>query len=563
MIGLGADPKRKTGMAGARKTEAAFMRIAACAGKRLSQCFVVVLAVACSGKPTWANPVIEYSITPPPTSPYSYLSGGITAGPDGNLWFTEQYIDSQIWKVTTTGTFTDYSLGAYAEPTAITAGPDGNLWFAQNSSPSVQIGTITTTGTFTGYPIPPPGEFSDLYGAAGITAGPDGNLWFTENESNYIVKVTTTGAFTAYPIPTASSLPYGITGGPDGNLWFTEQIGKIGKVTPTGTFTEYPVPGGEPGGITVGPDGNLWFTERVGKVGKITTTGTVTVYTITSNDGPWGITAGPDGNLWVTENGGIGRITTMGAFTEYPIPTTNSGAFGITAGPDGNLWFTEDQALKIGVLNPLDPPPTTTPTNTSLPTNTPTTTPTATITPTPAATNTPTTTPTATICAATPLSGCRTAAKSLLLIAESAETSKDKLLWKWVKGQATTQAEFGNPTTTAAYAFCVYDGSGFLLGAKIPPSATNWSALASTGYSYNDGAGSADGIDKVLLKGSTQDNAKALLKAKGSNVPLATLGNLPLPVTVQLHNQASGLCLEGVYTSAGKNTTSQFKAKAP
>jgi hypothetical protein len=48
-------------------------------------------------------------------------------------------------------------------------------------------------------------------------------------------------------------------------------------------------------------------------------------------------------------------------------------------------------------------------------------------------------------------------------------------------------------------------------------------------------------------------------------MPAVTLGNLPLPVTVQLHNQASGRCLEGVYTDVGvtKDTPSQFKAKTP
>jgi hypothetical protein len=153
----------------------------------------------------------------------------------------------------------------------------------------------------------------------------------------------------------------------------------------------------------------------------------------------------------------------------------------------------------------------------------------------------------------------------LVLIGKNADTTKDKLLWKWVNGQATSEGELGDPTTTASYALCAYDGSGFLLGAKIPPSAAHWSALGSTGYKYSDTTGSADGIDKVLLKGSTQNNAKAVLKGKGSNVPVVTLGNLPLPVTVQLHNQVSGLCLEGVYTSGGvtKNTGSQFKAKAP
>ena len=38
--------------------------------------------------------------------------------------------------------------------------------------------------------------------------------------------------------------PLGIAAGPDGNLWFTEAAtgNRIGRITPTGTITEYPLP---------------------------------------------------------------------------------------------------------------------------------------------------------------------------------------------------------------------------------------------------------------------------------------------------------------------------------
>src|SRR5690242_9029281 len=52
--------------------------------------------------------------------------GAIAAGPDGNLWFTN---DDSIGRITPAGvvsTFTDPSIGS---PSGIAAGPDGNLWF--------------------------------------------------------------------------------------------------------------------------------------------------------------------------------------------------------------------------------------------------------------------------------------------------------------------------------------------------------------------------------------------------------------------------------------------------
>src|SRR5690349_6951631 len=58
----------------------------------------------------------------------------ITAGPDGNLWFTE-YLGDRIGKITTAGVVSEYSSGitAGAGPYDITAGPDGNLWFTEST----------------------------------------------------------------------------------------------------------------------------------------------------------------------------------------------------------------------------------------------------------------------------------------------------------------------------------------------------------------------------------------------------------------------------------------------
>src|SRR5437867_1070567 len=41
-----------------------------------------------------------------------------------------------------------------SNPIGITAGRDGNLWFTENNGS--QIGRITTAGTVTGYPVPTP-----------------------------------------------------------------------------------------------------------------------------------------------------------------------------------------------------------------------------------------------------------------------------------------------------------------------------------------------------------------------------------------------------------------------
>ncbi len=166
---------------------------------------------------------------------------------------------------------------------------------------------------------------------------------------------------------------------------------------------------------------------------------------------------------------------------------------------------------------------------------------------------------------ATPLTTCLTAEKSMLFIKQKDAGAKDKLLWKWIKGGSATQAELGNPTSTADYSLCVYAGgtNDLIAAADIPPSATAWESIGSKGYKYQDTNAAEDGVTKVIVKGSESNKSKALLKGKGSNLPDPTLGSLPFPVTTQLVNRETGVCMEGVFSSAIKNDASQFKAKNP
>jgi virginiamycin B lyase len=277
---------------------------------------------------------------------------GITAGPDGALWFTESgvgYFD-KIGRISTTGVITEFPVPtAGGDAWDIAAGSDGALWFTEANGKN--IGRITTAGAITEFPIPSDNE------PFGITAGPDGALWFTETGGSLVGRITTAGAFTEFPVPTAGSGPMYITAGPDGALWFTEvNASKIGRITTAGAVTEFPIPTApsNPEGITMGPDGALWFTEELtGKIGRITTAGVVTEFPISSPGNPFGITTGPDGALWFAGYGAnyIGRFAN-GVFAQFPIQTTgaNSYPIGIAAGPDDAVWFTEYFGNNIGRL---------------------------------------------------------------------------------------------------------------------------------------------------------------------------------------------------------------------
>jgi streptogramin lyase len=289
----------------------------------------------------------------------------ITAGPDGNLWFTEPGV-GKIGRITTSGVVTEFQYpDAASDPTAITAGPDGNLWFTDPGTG--WIGRITATGVIDEFPLLGPYISHSL---PAIAAGPDGKLWVVDDDNHVIWRVTTSGVMTHFATNPLATV-HAIATGPDGNLWFPEEPaaavgGLIARVTPAGAIME--LPGGvasanpsERRGIATGPDGNLWFTERAGpRVIQVTPSGHVTEFSagITPDGGvptrPFGIAAGPDGNVWFTETGAnqVARITPNGVVTEYATGiTAGSGPEGIAVGADGALWFAERDGNRIGRIN--------------------------------------------------------------------------------------------------------------------------------------------------------------------------------------------------------------------
>jgi streptogramin lyase len=285
---------------------------------------------------------------------------GITAGPDGNLWFTwastPAYANGTVvpgaalGRITPTGSVTEFEVPtAKSWPVSIVTGPDGNLWITEFQGE--KIARVTPKGVITEFAIPTTGGQPD-----GITSDPySGTLWFTDEPSNAIGRISTEGTNAVeFPIPTPNSMPTSIALGPDGNLWFVEQGGlNVGRIGTDGGIQEFPVPtpNGYENGIAAGPDGNLWFADYAhGKIGRLATDGGITELLIPiPGSKPWMVAAGPDGALWTTDGTNyIVRVTTAGVFTEFPIPTPNAGPVGITAGPDGNVWFTELAVNKVG-----------------------------------------------------------------------------------------------------------------------------------------------------------------------------------------------------------------------
>ena len=221
-------------------------------------------------------------------------------------------------------------------PCEITAGPDGNLWFTECNINGNSIGRITPSGVITEFPLPTSGRG---YYPLAIAPGPDSNIWFTEPCVNRIGRITPAGLVAEFPLPTGSSDPARDHRRPRRKPLVYGRAEPIGRITTEGVIAEFSIPtgGSGPAGSPPGRDGNLWFTERAGnEIGRITTAGVVTEFAVpTTENGPFGITAGPKGNIWFTEiaiGSQIGRIGLI-----------RSGAMDLTIGPDNTI-----RVLRLG-----------------------------------------------------------------------------------------------------------------------------------------------------------------------------------------------------------------------
>jgi virginiamycin B lyase len=129
--------------------------------------------------------VTEYAIATANATPID-----LTRGPDGALWFTEEF-GHKVGRVTMAGVSTEFAVpgssapGAQSLPWAITAGADGNLWFSDVATFDEAIDYITTSGTVTRHSIKSGSNTRSLFS---MVSGPDGNLWAVDAGGNQIVR---------------------------------------------------------------------------------------------------------------------------------------------------------------------------------------------------------------------------------------------------------------------------------------------------------------------------------------------------------------------------------------
>ena len=337
-------------------------------------------AIGCDGRslmPTSGRPADEVpacglgiSLTEIPvqvgSAPVQPLS--ITAGPDGNLWITEVYINA-IGRLTPDGSLTSFPLpSSLRKAQGIGSGPDGNVWFAEAGDQNGAIARITPDGTITEFPLPDSPSQTNRWPYA-VLAGPDGNIWFTDPTGNSMGRMSVDGVVLADTFLSKTSdwrdTPNTITVGADGNIWFGE-VNRVGRMTPAGDLKLYSLErydnGGGTGNIISGPDGNLWWTgpglDRLRRISlasandsQLKITDFVPPgYSVSTPAIIGPMVVGPDGNIWYVNGSNVGCATTEGRFHEIAIPSGRS-AFAISAGPDGALWFTEPTFDLVGRIS--------------------------------------------------------------------------------------------------------------------------------------------------------------------------------------------------------------------
>jgi virginiamycin B lyase len=263
-------------------------------------------------------------------------------GPDGKIWVDEfglmGAVQESVDEFTLPGGTLDVSMSnplpapdKLAAPDGITLGPDGNVWITENAASAIR--SLTAEGLF--------GNDNPTTTAnampTGIVVGTDNNLWFAETTGNAIAQYNFgDGKVHEFPLPTACSAPTRLVVGNDGNLWFTEvgtsKIGEMAMVASTGVtvgqvLNEYSIQtGAVPTGITVGPDCKIWFSEAgTDSIGILDPSdGSLNESTtLTGGASPSDLKLGADGNMYVAETGRdqIARIIpAVGSSTSCSVP---------------------------------------------------------------------------------------------------------------------------------------------------------------------------------------------------------------------------------------------------
>jgi virginiamycin B lyase len=130
------------------------------------------------------------------------VPGGITAGPDGALWFTLWPAKPRLGRMSTGGSFSRVATPGVTPEGGLTAGADGFLWFSCARSFRREICRLDPVTRALAVFRRPPLE-TDL--SLPLTAAPQGGIWFKQPaidpDREHLFRMSTAGAATEFPTP--------------------------------------------------------------------------------------------------------------------------------------------------------------------------------------------------------------------------------------------------------------------------------------------------------------------------------------------------------------------------
>jgi len=284
-----------------------------------------------------------------------FSPANMTVGADGKFYISTTNSPGFIGVAKNTGTFTVTAIpsGDYGYDGGLTLGPDGNVWFTELK----HIGKITPTGKVTEIAYPD-GQTNNLFGS--ITTGSDGDIWVSEYNQPYIDDVDPlTNGVTVYSLPCALS---GLVSAADGNL-YGPCGGSIVRITTSGSWSLIANPfstDGFPTSFITGLDGNPWFTAANSNqvIQYNAGNGTLHAFYPPSTFGnDYGLAAGPDGNYWAVGNNAMIDIYIVDTLvvTPAPIKLTSIGQTQVITikEPNTSTWTVTSSSPGVATVTPV------------------------------------------------------------------------------------------------------------------------------------------------------------------------------------------------------------------
>jgi streptogramin lyase len=283
----------------------------------------------------------------------------LAVGPDGSLWFAGSYRGAEpanvVGKVDANGKVRQFSIpetGATLGVGGLTLGPDGNMWLTEPEGNMVQ--RIGPSGPMEGLVLPKPGSRPTGIVSLG------GALWTTLEGAGAVLRIDPAGPGNEYSLP--GQHPNALAVGADSMLWLTDaDAAVVTRKPPEGRSIGFPMTGFEgtrATDIVSGPDGNLWMSESdgpyVSRMEARATTSKYVRFKLPIKGSTSLVSTGPDRDVWFAGGGRIGSIDTRGASFGAPIcalpgcPKVEA----LAEGHEGALWFAAG-----GMLGKFEPAP--------------------------------------------------------------------------------------------------------------------------------------------------------------------------------------------------------------